>query len=152
MGHTTIICEVVELLQSVKIGSHKQHTDRCVGTTLPRFHLALTPLFLRQRCLVVLPAFAVPSAMSVLDWTRARTRSAPTSVRLRVQNSPPRLRKANLLAVRTKEEIISGVRHQLSLAHRARARGNSSTCGIQTLDEGGSCQEAPARGPLRIPD
>src|SRR5580765_8148100 len=90
--------------------------------------------------------------MSVLDWTRARTRSAPTSVLLSVHNSPPRLRKANLLPVRTKEEIISRVRHQLSLAHRARARGNSSSCGIQTLDEGGSCQEAPARGPLRIPD
>ena len=36
-------------------------------------------------------------------------------------------RKANLLLVRTKEEIISRVRHQLSLAHHARARGNSSS-------------------------
>src|SRR4029078_2003286 len=81
---------------------HKQHTDRCVSTTLPRFHLALTPLFLRQRCLVMLPAFAVLSAMSVLDWTRARTRSAPTSVRLRVQQ----------LASSDKESESTGCPHE----------------------------------------
>src|SRR6185295_2819772 len=96
MGHTTIICEAVELLQSVKIGSHKQHTDRCVGTTLPRVHLALTPLCRRQRCLVVLPGFALPGAMSVLDWTRARTKR--TNI-----GAPPRAQLAS--SVKESESI-----------------------------------------------
>ncbi len=61
---------------------------------------------------------------------KVREQRALVDYALRVHNSPPRLRKANLLPVRTKEEIISRVRHQLSLAHRARARGNSSSGGI----------------------
>ena len=56
-----------------------------------------------------------------------------------------------LLLVRTEEEIISRVRHQLSLTHYASGRGNRSSSGIQPLDKGGVEQEAIACRALFIP-
>ena len=89
--------------------------------------------------------------MSVLDWTRARTRSAPTSVRLRVHNPLPRLRRVNLLLVRPEEVVVGRVGLELSLTHGADGGRNSSTGSVQTLDESGLEQEVTARGPLLVP-
>ena len=80
-----------------------------------------------------------------------RTRRAPTLVRLRVRNPPPRLTKVNLLVVRSEEEVVGRVGHELSLTHGAGAGRNSSAVGVQTLNEAGVEQEVTARGPFLVP-
>ena len=55
------------------------------------------------------------------------------------------------LLVSAVEEVVGGVGHQLSLAYRAGGRRNSSSSGIQALNEGGFEQEVPAGGPLLVP-
>jgi hypothetical protein len=55
------------------------------------------------------------------------------------------------LLVSAVEEVVGGVGHQLSLAYRAGGRRNSSSSGIQALNEGGFGQEVPAGGPLLVP-
>jgi len=49
------------------------------------------------------------------------------------------------------EEVVGRVGHRLSLAYRAGGRRNSSSRGIQALNEGGFEQEVPAGGPLLVP-
>jgi len=93
----------------------------------------------------------VPPISLSLDQ-RVRTRRAPNLVRLRVRNPPPRLRKVNLLLVRSEEEVVGRVAHELSLTHGAGAGRNSTAGSVQTLDEGGFEQKVTARGPLRVPD
>ena len=60
-------------------------------------------------------------------------------------------RTVKLLLVSAVEEVVGGVGHQLSLAYRAGGRRNSSSSGIQALNEGGFEQEVPAGGPLLVP-
>jgi len=83
---------------------------------------------------------------------RARTRRAPTLVRLRVRNPPPRLRKVNLLLVRPEEVVVGRVGLELSLTHGAVGGRNSSAGSVQTLDEGGVEQEVAAGWPFLVPN
>src|SRR5467141_3849608 len=75
---------------------------------------------------------------------RMRTRRAPTMVQLRVHNPPPRLRKVNLVFVRSVEEVVGRVRHQLSLTNCAGSGGGGYPSGVYALDEGGFGQEVTA--------
>lgn len=58
----------------------------------------------------------------------------------------------NLLPVRSEEEVVGRVGHELGLTHRARGGWNRSSSGVQTLDEGGFGQEVAARASLEGPD
>jgi len=57
----------------------------------------------------------------------------------------------NWLLVRAEKVVVSGIRHELRLTHRADGGRNSSAGSVQTLDEGGLEQEVTARGPLLVP-
>ena len=58
----------------------------------------------------------------------------------------------SLSLVRPEEEVVGGVRHQLSLSHGASGRGDSSSIRIQALDKRGLEQEVPSRRTLGIPN
>jgi len=53
---------------------------------------------------------------------------------------------------RAEKIVISGVRLELGLAHRAGGGGSSSSFGVQSLDESDIGKELAARGPLLISD
>jgi len=50
------------------------------------------------------------------------------------------------------EEVVCRVGYQLSLTYRAGGRRDSSSCGIQALNEGGFGQKVPAGGSLFVAD
>ena len=66
----------------------------------------------------------------------------------------PKLRPNGLKpsVVRSEEEVVGRVGHELSLTRGAGAGRNSSAVGVQTLDEGRVSQEVTAGRPLFIPD
>lgn len=65
-----------------------------------------------------------------LAISQRRCTRRPTLVGLRVHPVSSVKETVALLLVRTEEEIISRVRHQLSLTHYASGRGNRSSSGI----------------------
>jgi hypothetical protein len=58
----------------------------------------------------------------------------------------------NLSLVRTEEEVVGRVWHELSLTYRARGGRNSSSSRVQTLNEGGFSQKVTPGGPFEVPD
>ena len=142
--------------------------DRNLVVYYGRFSLSLSavPLYLRTletkgkgdsdtATPAILGAMRVPPHLDSSTWPslaqRARARRAPTLVRLRVRNPPPRLRRVILLLVRSEEVVVGRVGLELSLTHGADGGRNSSAGSVQTLDEGGLEQEVTARGPLLVP-
>ena len=61
-------------------------------------------------------------------------------------------RERTSLLVRAEEVVVSRVRLELGLPHRAGGGGSSSSIGVQSLDEGDFGKELAARGPLLISD
>jgi hypothetical protein len=56
------------------------------------------------------------------------------------------------LFLRAEEVVVSRVRLELRLAHRAGSGGSRSSFGVQSLDESDFGKESTARGPLLISD